>query len=312
MDLAAWDADISYIFFGCEGSTPETYILNLLLSDLLNGLGNLDSIVRLAAIDKSRASGLQTSLQVLKRLKGTELGQRSSLVDILTGHLASGNLVKNLHSLLAGRVNLVGLSGDGDGEETRVGVCVVLGRGANLREALGGLGQEREARGPLDGRLPAKERGEDGDLGPVATGAEGAGTRECNHEGIAGLRRDTLLAAKVLRGDVWLDAVLAGTGRAGEFLEELTNPLRHVSRVGAAADKGNVGLRISLLGEFGESIHIEVLLNWDVEARDDVLTQTAVESQAVGDIVSQSLCVGRNSILLKPQELDNMLVQFMG
>lgn len=290
----------------------KTYILNLLLANAVEALGDLTDLVRLGTVDQGRARGLQTSLEGLDRLEGTELGQGSCLLDLIAGDLTSSGLLESVDDVLAGSSNLAGVSGKRNGEETGVRVGVVLGRGTDLREALGGLGQERGARGPLDGGLTTQEGGEDGSLGLVASGAECAGTREGDHESVAGLAGDALLTTVVFRSNLVLNLVLAGAASAGELLEELTGPLGELSRVGAATDKSNVGLGVGVLGELGEGLHVEVFLKWDGGVRGDVLTETTVESNTVGGIDSQALSVGGKGCLLVLEEGKDVLIQFVG
>lgn len=285
----------------------------MLLANAVEALGDLTDLVRLGAVDQGRARGLQTGLEGLDRLEGTELGQSNCLLDLIAGNLTSSGLLEGVDDVLAGGGNLTGVSGKRNGEETGVRVGVVLGRGTDLREALGGLGQERGARGPLDGRLTTKERGEDGSLGLVASGAECAGTREGDHEGVSGLAGDALLTTVVFRSNLVLDLVLAGAAAsAGELLEELTGPLGELGRVGTATDKSNVGLGVGVLGELREGLHVEVFLKGDGGVRGDVLTQTAVESKTVGGIDSQALSVGGKGCLLVLEEGKDVLIQFVG
>lgn len=66
-----------------------------------------------------------------------------------------------------------------------------------------------------------------------------------------------------------------------------------------------------MLRELGDSIRGEVFLNRDGGVRGDVLTETAVESQTVGEVVGQGLRVGRQSLLLKLQVMNDMLIQLV-
>lgn len=288
----------------------RTYILNLLLSNVVNALGDLVDLVGLAAVYQGGARGLKPGLEGLHRLESTELGQSSGLLDLLVGNLTSSNLLDSISDVLAGSGDLAGISGKRNSEETGVRVGVALGRDTELSEALGGLGQEREARGPLDGRLATKEGSEDSNLGLVARGPECAGAGEANHDSVFGLVGDALLTTVVLRGTLVLDLVLAGGASGRKPLEELTNPPRKLRGVGAAADESNVGLGVGILGELGESLDGEVFLKRDGGVRGDVVTETAVESQAVGGIDTKVLGVSRDSLLSELEEVGNELVQF--
>lgn len=203
-------------------------------------MGNLANLVGLAAVDQAGAGGLETSVEGLQGLQGTELGQGNGLLDVLAGDLAGGGLLENVNDVLAGGSNLVSLAGEGDSEETGVRVGEVLGRDVDLVEALGGLGQKGEARSPLDGGLAAEQSSQDGSLGLEASSAESAGTGEGDHDGVAGLGGNALLTAVVLASLGGLDLVLAGGGTGGEILEELANPLGDIGRVGASGDKSDV------------------------------------------------------------------------
>lgn len=289
----------------------KTNLLNLLLRDLLESLGDLGDLVGLVAVDKTGSGSLETGLEGLDGLQSAELGEGNGLLDVLGGDLTSGNLLEGVDDVLAGGTNLVGLAGQGDGEQTSIGVGVVLGRDTDLVEALGGLRQKREAGGPLDGRLAAQKSSQNGSLGLVARGAEGAGAGEGDHNSVADLGGNVLLAAEVLGSHGRQDIVLAGGIASGGVLEELTNPLGELSGVGTASDKSNVGLGVGTLGELGQSIAGDVLLEGRSLGGGDGGTQTAVESNAVGSINSNGLRVGVDSLLLVLKEGADNLVQLV-
>lgn len=118
----------------------KTYALDLLLGHLVNGLGDLTRIVRLAAVDKGRAGGFQTGSDVLEGFEGAELGERRGLLDVFGGHLTGSHLSEHVGNVLAALCNLISPSGESNGQETSVRVGVVLRRDVELREALRGLG----------------------------------------------------------------------------------------------------------------------------------------------------------------------------
>lgn len=262
-------------------------------------------------MDQARAGGLEAGLESLDGLQGAELGQSSGLLDVLAGDLAGGGLLEGIHDVLAGGTNLLGLAGEGDGEQTSVGVGKVLGRHLELVEALGGLGQERETGSPLDGRLAAQEGSKDGSLGLVAGGAEGAGTGEGDHDGVANLGGDALLTTEVLAGRGGLHLVLAGGGAGGEVLEELAHPLVDIGGVGAGGNESNVGLGVGILGELSQGIGREILLVGRVGGGGDGRAQATVESDTVSGIKSDVLGVGESGLLVVLEEVADNLLQLV-
>lgn len=289
-----------------------TYILNLLLSDLVNGLGDLTQLVGLVAVDQTGSSDLQTGLEVLAGLEGAELGQSGGLLDVLAGNLASGDLLEGVYNVLAGGSDLVGLAGDGDGEETGVGVGEVLGGDLDLGESGGGLAQQREARSPLDGGLTTQEGSQNGRLGLVAGGAKGTGAGESNDDGVAVLAGDALLTTEVLGGSAATGLELVGGDAGGQLAEELVHPLGQLGGVGAAGDNGDIGLRVGALGELSNTLCGQVLLVRGGGGGSDVLTETTVEGQAVDGVDGQSLGVLKQSLLLVFDEVDDELVELIG
>lgn len=273
------------------GQEFETYLLNLLLRDLLKSLGNLADLVGLATVDQAGAGGLEAGLESLDGLESTELGQSGGLLDVLTSNLASGGLLEGVDDAFTGSANLVGLAGQSDSEKTGVRVSEVLGGNVELGEAVGGLRQERETGGPFDGGFAAQQGGQDGSLGLEASSAECAGTGERNHNGVAGLGRDTLLTTEVLGrlGGLYLE--LAGGTAGREVLEELAHPLGDVGGAGTSGNESNVRLGIGILGELGQGIGRQVFLVWGAQGRGDGGAQAAVESDAVSGINSHVLRV---------------------
>lgn len=262
-------------------------------------------------MDQTGASGLKTSVEGLQRLQSTELGQSNGLLDVLAGDLTGGGLLQDVNDVLGGGANLVGLAGESDSEETGVRVGVVLGRDVDLGESLGSLGQKGETRSPLDGGLAAQQSSQNGSLGLEAGGAESAGTGEGDHDSVTGLGGDALLTTEVLASRGGLDAVLAGGSTGGEVLEELTNPLVNIGRVGASGDESDVGLGVGILGELSESIAGEVLLVGGALGGGLGGTQTAVEGNTVGGIDGNALGVGVDGLLLKLEEIADDLAQFV-
>lgn len=262
-------------------------------------------------MDQAGAGGLETGLEGLDGFESAELGQSNGLLNILAGDLAGGGLLEGVDNILAGGGNLIGLAGEGDSEETGVRVGVVLGRDVELREALGGLGEEREAGGPLDGGLAAEQSSEDGGLGLEASSAKGAGAGEGNYGGAAVLGGDTLLTTEVLASLGGLDLVLAGGGTSGQILEELADPLGNIGGVGAGGDETNVGFGVGILGELSEGITRQVLLVRGGLGGGDGSTQATVEGNTVGGIKGNVLGAGGESQLLVLEEIDDNLLQFV-
>ena len=289
----------------------RTYLLDLLLGDLLESLSNLVDLVGLVAVDETGAGSLKTGLEGLDGLQSAELGESNSLLDVLGGDLTGGGLLEGIDNVLAGGADLVGLAGQGDSEKTGIGVGEVLGRDAEMVEALGGLRQKGEAGGPLDSGLTAQKSSENGSLGLVACGAESAGTGEGDHNSIADLGGNALLTTVVLGGDGGQNAVFAGGVAGRGALEELSNPLRDLSGVGAAGDESNVGFGVGALSELGEGIAGDVLLVRRGLGGGNRGAQTAVESNTVGGIDSNGLRVGVDGLLLVLDEFADNLVQFV-
>ena len=288
-----------------------TYLLDLLLGDLLESLSNLVDLVGLVAVDKAGAGSLKTGLEGLDRLQSAELGEGNGLLDVLGSDLTGGGLLEGVDDVLAGGTDLVGLAGQGDGEKTGIGVGVVLGGNAKLAEALGGLGQKGEAGGPLDSGLAAQKSSENGSLGLVACGAESAGSGESDHNSVADLGGNALLTTVVLGGDGRQNVVFAGGVDGGGVLEELANPLGDLSGVRAGGDQSDVGLGVGTLSELGQGIAGDVLLVGGRLGGGDGGAQTAVESDTVGSIDSNGLRVGVDGLLLVLEELADNLVQLV-
>lgn len=262
-------------------------------------------------MDQTRAGGHETGLESLDGLQSAELGQSGGLLDVLAGDLAGGGLLEGIHDVLAGGTNLLSLAGEGDGEQTSVGVGDVLGRHLELVEALGGLGQERETGSPLDGRLAAQEGSKDGSLGLETGGAKGAGAGESDHDGVADLGGDTLLTTEVLAGSGGLDLVLAGGAAGGEALEELAHPLVDIGGVGTGGNESNVGLGVGILGELSQGVGREVLLVGRVGGGGDGRAQATVESDTVSSIESNVLGVGESGLLVILEEVADNLLQLV-
>lgn len=289
----------------------KTYILDLRLSDAVEALGNLTNLVRLAAVDQGSTGGLKAGLEGLSGLESTELGQRNGLLDLVTSNLPGSRLLENVNHVLAGSSNLVGLSRDCNGEETGVGVGVVFGCDTDLREALGGLGEERETRSPLDGRLAAEEGRKNGSFRLVARSAKGARAREGNHNGVSRLGRDTLFATIVLGGSVGPHFELARAASAGDLCEELTNPPGHLCGGRAASNDGDVRFSVGVLGKLGDGIGREVLFERATGGGSNVLTQTAVEGKSVGSVNGDVLSIGGKGLLSVLDEVEDELVQLV-
>ena len=291
----------------------RTYILDLLLGDLLDALANLSNLEGCSVVDEGRASELHAGGQVLAGLESTEAGEGSSLLDLLCGDLAGSNLLDSLDNLLGGLTDsLARLAGNGDVEETSVGVGDVLGRDLDARDGLSGLGEDRGAGSPLDAGLTTKEGSEDSELGLVARGAEGARAREANHDGVARDVADTLLTSKVL-GLLGSNGG-EGTGGTGgrDVAEELANPLGDIcAGVGAAGDDGNGGLGISSLGEFSDSLSIDVVADRDGRGRSQRVSEATVESNAVHGFPSLGGGVRRKKFLIVLDMSEDEFLQFV-
>jgi len=260
------------------------------------------------AVDETGTGDLHTSLEVLASLESAELGEGNSLLDVLAGDISGGDLLHSFGNVLAGGRELFGLSGNSDGEETSVRVGVVLGRDLDLREALGGLREEREARGPFDSRLTTKEGSQNGSLGLVARRTERAGTGEGDDNRVAGLARNALLTAIVLRRHALPRPKLAEAGTGRKTGEELTNPLGQLSRLRTAGNEGNVRLGICSPGELRNGFSGQVFLEWCSRGGGEALSETAVECQAVCRIKSQGLRVRQEGLLLELDDVQDDLV----
>ena len=270
-------------------------------------------MVRLGVVNQSRAGSLQTGFERLDGLQSTELGVGSGLLDFFRGDFTSSDLLEHVDHGLAGRSHLADVTGQGDGQQPGVGVGVVGGRDLQLLDVLGGLREQREARGPFDGGLAAQQRRQHRHGRLVACGAEGTGAREGQHEGVAGLAGDPLLASVVFRRAVVLHLVRAGAAaRAGQALEELADALRQVRRRRARADQCDVGLGVRVLGEFRHGLRVQVLVRRRGANGRDACAQSAVEGQSVGRVDSNGLGVRREEVLLQLEEVDDVLVQFVG
>ena len=150
-----------------------THLLELLLGDRVNALGDLIYLVGLVALDKTGTGKLNTSINVLAELELLELGGGLGLGEVLLAD-ARSDLLEGVDDLLGGTLDILGGTLDRNGEETSVGVDSALGLNVGTLELGGSLGEERETGRPLDGGLTTEESGENGNLGLVVVTSGGA------------------------------------------------------------------------------------------------------------------------------------------
>lgn len=243
----------------------------------------------------------------LTLLESVELGVRNSLCDVLLGDGAAGNALEGLDGLLGSLADRGSLAGELDGQKTGIRVSHVGSLDGKTRQAGGGLGQQAEARSPLDGRLAAEERGEDGKLG---LGASDVSAREGNDHRVAGGMAGALLTTEVL-GGLGLER-LAALGRGGQLTEELTGPARQGLGRSAVSDEGNVGLGVDNVREAGNVLLVHVLLVGGRGRRVEGGTETRVESDRVGVVQSDGGSIGGESGLLEAENALNFLVELVG
>lgn len=287
-------------------STGITNLLDTLLRDAVNSLGRVVELVGLAALSKTSTRELKAAKDVLAMLELQVLGAGLGLLDILALDVATSNLLQRPNRLGRRTGNILGSTGDGDGEKAGVRVDEALGVDLRARVLLSRLGKERKARGPLDLRLAAEERADDGHLGLVGAAGEGAGAREGDDHGVLAGVGNTLLTTVVLG----LRAVesLGGRGTAGE---ELANPLGQVGVLGTVGDDGKVGLSVGLRRELGDGLGVEVLGIGGGRGGNERGAQAAVEGQAVDRVQSQLAGVGEALLVRHLDKRDDLLVEHM-
>lgn len=243
----------------------------------------------------------------LALLESVELGVGNGLGDVLLGDGTAGDALERLDGLLSSLADRGSLAGELDGQETGVRVGDVGGLDGKTRQAGGGLGEQAEARSPLDGGLAAEERSENSKLG---LGARDVSAREGNDHGVAGGVAGTLLATVVL-GGLGLER-LAALGRGGQLTEELTGPAGQRLGRGAVSDEGNVGLGVDNVGEAGNVLLVHVLLVGGRSRGVDGGTEARVESDRVGVVQSDGGSIGGESGLLEAEDALNLLVELVG
>lgn len=206
-----------------------------------------------------------------------ELGLGDSLGEVLLGDTTSSDGLETLDSLNGDLADGGTLAGDLDGEETSIGVGVVVSKGLGAGVGSGGLGEEAETGGPLDVGNTAEETDKDGSLG---VGDAKGSTGEGNDDGVLAVLGNALLTTKVLGGG---SVQVAGAG-GGNTLEEGLNPLLETGLAGAIGDNGDVGLVVGEVGEGGDRVLVEVGRGRGVDGRVEGGTEAAVESDVVGGI----------------------------
>lgn len=290
-----------------NGEDKETYSGQLLSSDSVDSLGEAGGLIDLAAVDETRASQEDAGLAGLGLVQGVELGVGNGLGNILLGNSARGNALENLDGLLGALADGGGRARELNSQETGVRVGEVGGRDGETGSAGGGLGEEAEARGPFDAGLAAEKGGKDGNLG---LGRVVAGAGESNDDGVASSVARSLLTTEVLAG-IGLQGLAASRG-SGHVLEELADPLGEGIGSGAIGDDSDVGPGVDNVGEAGNVILVQVLLEGSRGSRVQGGTQTRVEGDGVGVVEGDSGDIGIESDLLEAENALNLLVEFVG
>lgn len=240
-------------------------------------------------------------------LEQVELGVGDGLGHVLLADGASGDGLKGLDGLLSSLANRGGGTRQLDGQKTSVRVGLVGGDNGETRSSGSGLGQEAEARGPLDGGLTTEKGSQNLDLG---LGASGVGSGEGNHNGVARGVASSLLTTKVL-GGLSLEG-LSAAGGSRNALEELVNPLGQGLRASTVGDNGNVGLGVDDIGEAGNVLLVDVLLEGSSGGGVQGGTETRVEGHGVSVVQSEAGNVGVDGGLLVGQDSFNLLVELVG
>lgn len=237
-------------------------------------------------------------------LKFQVFGTRLSLLDVLALDVATRDLLQSLDSLRGSTRDVLGGTADGDGKKAGIGVDEALGVDLRAGEVLAGLGEEREARGPLDLGLAAEEGTKDGDLRLVGATGVGAGAGEGDDNGVLAGVGDTLLTTIVL-GLGRLES-LRGRGDAGE---ELVDPLGQLALLGAVGDNGKVALAVGLRGKLGDGLGLEVLAIGGRGGGDERGAQATVEGETVNGVQSKLAGVGEALLVGEVDERDNLFVE---
>lgn len=152
-------------------------------------------------------------------------------------------------------------------------------------DASRGLGQQGEARGPLDVGLAAKQGSQDLDGGVGGVQAAGG---EGNNDSVARGGLDAVLAAEVLGGGAG-----EGTAGVGGLLEELINPLAQGNLGSAIGNQGEVGAGVGGAGELGDTGVAQVAAKGRGRREVQGLTQAGVEGNGVGSVQGGGQVVGR-------------------
>lgn len=214
-----------------------------------------------------------------------EAGLGNSLGNILLGGRATGNGLEDLDGSISSRANSGGrLASDLQGQQAGIRVSQVAGDHLGAVDASRGLGQQGEARGPLNVRLATEQSSQD--LNGSVGGVQAAG-REGNDDSVARGGLDAVLAAKVLGGG-------AGEGAAGVggLLEELVNPLAQGNLGSAIGNQGKVGAGVGGAGELGDTGVAQVAAEGRGRRGVQGLTQAGVEGNGVDSIQGGGQVVG--------------------
>lgn len=283
-----------------------TYSLDLLLSNRLQSLGNLLKLEWLATLDETSTSGDKSSTELLNLLERAVLGTGNSLGDVLLGNGAFRDRLDDLDGLSSGAANSLSWAREADGKETGVGVGGVDGRNAGAWGGCGGLCEEGESWGPLDGGLAAQKSSEDSHLWLVGgASSEGCGAWEGNNVGVGGAGVGNALLTAVVLG-CW--ARKLNLWSSLDITEEFANPLGELSLSSSVGDNSDVGLGVSRLGELGDALLIQVLGEWGCGSWAQWCTETAVECDVVDRVGGDLGGVGCGSGLLEVDGVLNLLV----
>lgn len=120
----------------------------------------------------------------------------------------------------------------------------------------------------------------------------------------------SLLTTKVL-GGLSLESLSAASG-SRNALEELVDPLGQGLRASAIGDNGNVGLGVDDVGEAGNVLLVDVLVEGSGRGGIQGGTEARVEGHGVSVVQSKAGNIGVDGSLLVGQDSFNLLVELVG
>lgn len=287
--------------------TGIAYSLQLISGNAIDTLGQRGEVSGLAAVDKTRTSLQKARRSQLSLLQNVELGVGNGLGNVILADAAIGNALQGLASLLSTLTDRGSVAGQLNGQQTSIRVSQVRGRDGETRGSSSGLGEEAEARGPLDGRLSTKKSSQDGNL---RLGASSIGSRESNDHSIATRMASSLLTAVVL-GSLSLKG-LAALGGSRNILEELANPVGQGISGGTIGNNSDVGLGVDNVGVAGNVLFVQVLLDGRRGRGVDGSTEAVVEGNGMGVVEGESSNVGIEGGLLEVENSFDVFVELVG